>query len=468
MEYILRISGNHYDILKDHLLSADSKENVAIGLCGSYKSRNVTILLLHKLTLIQTSECFSRGSEHVKWSTGSIHPYFDIISKSNLSIIKFHSHPGGERNFSETDNASDLDLFSSAFGWSKESAIHASSIMLPNGEILGRIYDDQLVSTYISKISIVGDTILDFNQQVITTSLENGFGLRTAQTFGENTYSKLKRLKVGVIGCSGTGSIVVEQLVRLGVKDLVLIDPDIIEKKNLNRILNSKISHVAAKKFKVLALEEAIDSFGLNTRLSSYPVNLFDDINALRSLIECDVIFGCTDSVDSRHLLNQLCSFYLLPYFDIGVKLIADGYGGISKICGSVHYIQPFKSSLFTRGVYNLEDLRASSQFRKNPLEYEHLRKNSYISNVNVDNPAVISVNMMIASCGINEFLNRIHPYKGETPDRYACVTIDITESYIINSSEDEYPIDSYLISKSGRGDMNPFIEMPEINDEKN
>ena len=169
------------------------------------------------------------------------------------------------------------------------------------------------------------------------------------------------------------------------------------------------------------------------------------------------------DSVDGRYLLNQLCSFYLLPYFDLGVKLEADGLGGIKQICGSVHYIQPLKSSLLTRGVYTMEDLRASSQFRKNPEEFENLKKNDYIKNINVNNPAVISVNMQIASHAVNDFLNRIHPFKSEHPACYAASTIDISSGYIVNSNESDFEVDTYLKMKSGRGDILPFIEMAEL-----
>lgn len=258
----------------------------------------------------------------------------------------------------------------------------------------------------------------------------------------------------------------IEQLVRLGVGNLVLVDPDIVEHKNLNRILNTTKTDAESRKPKVKAIAEAIDEIGLGTTVSYFQANLYDDIVLLRALIGCDVIFGCMDSVDGRYLLNQLCSFYLIPYFDLGVKLEADGKGGIEKICGSVHYLQPGKSSLVSRGVYTMEDVRAAGQFRKNRDEFENLRKNAYIKNVNVNSPAVISVNMNIASHAVNEFLNRIHPFKAEHNRHYALSTVDITEGYIVNVSEDELEQDNYLRKKIGRGDTTPFIEMPELTHE--
>lgn len=70
---------------------------------------------------------------------------------------------------------------------------------------------------------------------------------------------------------------------------------------------------------------------------------------------------------------------------------------------------------------------------------------------------------MQIASHAVNEFLNRVHPYKVEHPSCYAGSTIDISEGYIVNSNESDFEIDAYLKKKSGRGDILPFIEMPEL-----
>ena len=55
------------------------------------------------------------------------------------------------------------------------------------------------------------------------------FAQRHAQLFGSGTTRRLRELAVAVVGCSGTGSPVIEQLARLGVGRLVLVDPDRVE-----------------------------------------------------------------------------------------------------------------------------------------------------------------------------------------------------------------------------------------------
>lgn len=461
MELQLRISGEHHNLLTNHLLPNDGLEAVAVALCGRYVDNTHIILTVHEVTLIPYEDCYSREFDLLQWPTQKIAHYFERIGKSDLAILKIHSHPGGYRQFSKTDDASDDEFFNSAFGWAMNDKPHASAVMLPGGEILGRFFFYDLHHEPINKIIVSGDNIRIFKENLPVSN--DGFSLRTIQTFGNKTYESLKALNVGIIGCSGTGSPLIEQLVRLGVGKLTLIDPDVVEEKNLNRILNTTLKDAVEKIPKVEALAKAIEKIGLGTSVSCFQTNLYDSLASLKALIKCDLVFGCMDSVDGRYLLNQLSTFYLIPYFDLGVKLEADGSGGINKICGSVNYIQPGKSSLITRGLYNIEDLRAASQYRRNSEEFENLKKNSYIKNINVNSPAVISVNMSLASLAVNEFLNRIHPYKAELANNYAQTTIDITENCIVNVGEAEFQVDNYLRKKVGRGDMNPFIEMPEL-----
>ena len=462
MHLQLKLSGEHYSLLKDHLFPGDGKEAIAIALCGRHIDKNYHCLYVHDIILIPYEDCTIREKDIIQWSTLKILPFLKRLSKGEFGILKIHSHPTGVNDFSIQDDVSDKELFDSVFGWSNSTYPHASAIMLPNGKIFGRFAFENLHFEPISKISIAGDKI-EYFDKTENKNINPEFALRTIQTFGDKTYRKLSQFKIAVVGCSGTGSPIIEQLVRLGVGELVLVDPDIMEFKNLNRIINSKLSDAEKGKSKVQIISEVIKTIGLGTKVKTFQRNLFDDVEVLKTILKCDIVFGCMDSVDGRFLLNQLCSFYLLPYFDVGVKLEADGIGGIKQIVASVHYLQPGKSSLITRGMFDMDDVMAASQYRKCPEEFLELKKNAYIKNVHVDSPAVISINMTVASHAINDFLNRIHPYKVESPDSYASSTIDITEGYIINSKENDYEIDYYLKKKVGRGDMTPFIELPEL-----
>ena len=459
MRYQLRFAGKHYNTLQQHLFPGDGKEAVAVALCGRYERDGISILLTHKIQLIPHGEC-ERDAQFVQWKTERIIPLLEEAEKSNMAILKIHSHPTGYPHFSVTDDKSDAELFKSIFGWCDHNGVHASAVMKPEGEIFGRIFTADMETKPIDKISVAGDTIKIFES---ITATADEFSLRTRQVFGDDTYAKLQQMKIGVVGCSGTGSPTIEQLVRLGVGTIVLIDPDIVEHKNLNRILNTTIEDAENKKPKTDVLAASIQKIGLGTTVIKHNVNLYDSRAALDDLIASDAIVGCVDSVDGRHLISQLTNFYLVPFFDIGVRLDADGKGGIKGITASIHYIQPGCSTLFSRKLYTAKRLADENLKRQSPEDFKDLEKRGYVHNANVDRPAVISINMQISSMAVNELLNRLHPFKDEEPENYARVVLDYTGGCIINQAEDEFEQDSTAAKWVGRGDCRPFLRMMEI-----
>ena len=70
-------------------------------------------------------------------------------------------------------------------------------------------------------------------------------------------FSRIQSGRVLVIGCGGIGSLVAMQLAGAGVKDLVLIDPDVIEESNLNRQFLWRRKDVGRAKVDVL--KEALE-----------------------------------------------------------------------------------------------------------------------------------------------------------------------------------------------------------------
>lgn len=456
MKTNLRISGKMYDELRRHLFPGDGLEAVAFLLCSRHQYYSELNLLVCKVVPIPYDDCSERRPDKVKWSTKALLPLLQEAAKRDQAVVKVHSHPTGFRSFSKVDDASDRDLYSSIYGWLQTEEPQASAVMLPGGEVFGRLILPDLTFAPIDKVALAGDDLRFWHHK--KASLKSAFNLRTEQALGLATTTTLKHLKVAVVGCSGTGSPTIEQLARLGVGHLVLVDPDHIEEKNLNRILNSTVEDAQEKRPKVEVFERVIAKMGLGTKVTGVMDRVRLEEEVISLLASCDAILGCVDSVGGRHLLNHVSTFYLVPYFDLGVKILADGKGGIDQICGAVHYIQPGGSSLRTRGMYNPEDLRAELLYQVDPLEYRNQQKAGYIANVDVDSPAVISINMLASSLAINEFLARIHPFRNDSNDRFAVRRFSLTDSYFQNDGDGE--VDQYLEKFVGKGTTYPLLNM--------
>jgi hypothetical protein len=446
--------------LYHHLFPGDGKEAVALCLCGKAETDDHLRLIMNKILLIPHEHCV-RTSSMIKWSTELLTTFLTEAEKKNLSICKIHSHPSNYISFSSIDDHADNEMFDIKTAWLSEASYFASLVMLPDKSMFGRIVEDRGNFTAVDHFRFVGDNItFDFKADNDSKGI-SGWDKKNAQTLGAVTVKLFKKLKVGVVGCSGTGSPVIEQLIRLGIGKIVLVDPDVVEHKNLNRILNTTKDDADSQTFKVDVFKRLSDELGLVDLVIPINKNLYDSENGLKELSTCDVLFGCVDSIDGRHLLNLLATYYCIPFFDLGVKLIADGNGGIEKICGTVNYIKPGGSSLLSRGVYTIDDIAAASLLRSNPPEYKKLASEKYIKNVSVESPAVISVNMNVASVAINEFLCRVHKIRNESMADFATTRLCISDGYVQYESEGKP--DPYFTKQLGMGDQTPLLNLPEL-----
>ena len=143
---------------------------------------------------------------------------------------------------------------------------------------------------------------------------------RTAQAFGKKTTDTLRHLTIGIAGASGTGSVVAEQLVRLGVGRLILVDDDVVEPCNLNRILNSTAQDAKNNVKKVSMLKHSYEMGGFRTEVIAIDTIILN-CDTIKALAQCDIIFGCLDSVDGRVQLNRISTFYTIPYIDLACRL---------------------------------------------------------------------------------------------------------------------------------------------------
>jgi hypothetical protein len=461
MRYNLSISGKHYDYIKAHLFPGDGKEAIVVCLCGSLQLNDITKLLVHKVMPIPYDKCFHRSVGLIKWPTGLIFPLLTEAGQKELNILTIHSHPEGCKFFSETDNKGDIELCDSFYGWTDGKGIHGSAVMLSNDDMIARIWTKEGDFIPIDYITIAGDDIKFIFNDEQENGKDDSFSLRTKQTFGEGTTNILSKLRIGIVGASGTGAPTIEQLTRLGVGSLLLIDPDKVEEKNLNRITNSTMEDARNSKSKVKVLKKAIENIGLGTKVIAHEKNLYDSIDVIKCLASCDIIFGCVDSIDGRHLMNQISTFYLVPYIDTGIHLNSDGKGGIEVIYFVVQYLQPGGASFLSRRFFSNEELRSAGMLRTAPEEYKRLKKIGYIADIPMENPAIISIDTQAATFAVNEFLARIHPFRYDANKYYAITRVNITGGYI-QHEEDGEP-DKYLSRLAGRGDMEPFLNMPEL-----
>ncbi|MBI5511429.1 MAG: ThiF family adenylyltransferase [Deltaproteobacteria bacterium] len=457
----LRMTADQHARLAAHVLAPDGCEAAAVLICGRGRGDDAEVLTVREVHPVPYEACPVREPDRLTWRTETIAPLVARAAKEGLAVVKAHGHPGGRRAFSPTDDAADRELFRSVHGWTDDGRPHGSLVVVPGGECIARFVDEAGAFAPVDLVTVVGDDLRLFWRDAVATG-PPGFARRHAQAFGEGTADALRRLSVAVVGVSGTGGPVVEQLQRLGVGRLVLVDPDRVEELNLNRIPHATRDDALRKRPKVDVAAEAVRRTGLGTEVVTYARNLKDP-EVVRAIATCDLVFGCMDGAEGRHLLNRLATFYVLPYIDVGVRLDADGRGGVSQICGSIHWLTPGGSSLLSRGVISLDEVAAEGLRRQSPAEYRRRREEKYIKGIREDRPAVVSVNTTFAGLAVTELLARLHPFRddGNAP----CARLTCTLSQVRFECAEDGPPCPVLARHVGRGDVVPLLLDPELSE---
>lgn len=140
---------------------------------------------------------------------------------------------------------------------------------------------------------------------------------RTAGALGEPAWHRLVSLRYAVVGCGRTGSLIAASLARMGVCQLVLIDPDIVEPHNLDGdgYLPSDVGRPKAE-----ALAGTLGE--INPDLTVTPcAESVTSLTALSLLKAADFLLCCADNDGARWAAGLLAALYLKPLLDLGVGI---------------------------------------------------------------------------------------------------------------------------------------------------
>ena len=127
----------------------------------------------------------------------------------------------------------------------------------------------------------------------------------------------LRQKRVLVVGCGGLGGHIIDQLCRIGIGSLKIVDGDVFEESNLNRQLLSSVQLLGQSKAQAAA--EHIARVNPSVQVEAVAEYMTrDNVHAL--IAGCDAVIDALDNVDSRRTLAAACE-------KAGIALV---YGAIS------------------------------------------------------------------------------------------------------------------------------------------
>jgi molybdopterin/thiamine biosynthesis adenylyltransferase len=243
---------------------------------------------------------------------------------------------------------------------------------------------------------------------------------RQARLFGDRGQSILRSLKVGIVGLGGAGSLVNEYLSRLGVGEIVSIDPDRVEPSNLPRIVGARRSDTRPwlTDSRMLSF---VRRFGERRRTAKVRVAQrvareanpaityralhadVADATVAAELINCDYLFLCADTAQARLVFNALVHQYLIPGVQMGAKAQVDlATGAIVDLFTVTRPVIPGQGCLWCNG------LISPARLQEEATDPDDLQRQRYVAGAGDAAPSVITLNAVAASLAVNDFLVQV------------------------------------------------------------
>lgn len=443
----LRLTAEQFDDLRGHLLQ-DDHEHAAILVCGTSRSRK---------DLLLCQEVVPLGEDDLEQPAGRLHLHVSPLALARAAkrahargstLVVCHSHP-----FPGPVAASMIDLTTEQ-------------------ELCGRVLPGRLVDRPVGAL-ILGPDGYDgrlwaharhqaLSLRVAGTPLRNAGATEGARpddrdarhmlVWGADGQLVLRQARIAVVGAGGTGSHVVTQLAHLGVGQLLLIDPDVVELTNLNRLVGATTTDIGTAKVDVLA--DTARRIHLGIHVEVVRVSLLDIDAAL--LGDVDVIMCCTDSHGSRALLTEVAAQYLVPLVDLGVEVQADGRA--TRAGGGVRVIRPGGPCLHCMDV--LDPALIREEFLTDRQRDEEVQR-GYLRGSAEPAPSVVALNGVVASLAVLEVLDLLLELFVGQPNRilYRAERRVITTA---TASRETGCFVCGITGLAGRGDARPLARRPQ------
>jgi len=133
---------------------------------------------------------------------------------------------------------------------------------------------------------------------------------RNKKTLSDEDQLKLSNSCVAIVGCGGLGGYIAEELARIGVGRLVLIDGDRLEVSNLNRQIMS--SELNIGQWKVEAARDRLQSINSEVQVEEIK-GWFEEEKGPELFRGVDLVCDALDSLPTRVVLERVCHQMKLP-----------------------------------------------------------------------------------------------------------------------------------------------------------
>lgn len=389
--------------LLQHYKAGNRQEDVCFALWRPSTGRERLTALIDEIIIPDKDDRNLHGNASIapEYTAKAVRRAY--AANAGLSIMHSHPYPGWQ-NLSPVDKATERDILAppaQATGMPLVGMTIGS-----DGQWSGRFWTGNtpgIQLRWCEKVRIIDSNTyrIHYNDYLSPPPRRRELLKRTYDSWGVRTQNDLSRMHIGIVGLGSVGAIVAEAMARIGIRTTSLIDPDLVETHNLDRLLHGSIDTIG--KLKVQLAKAAVERHATAQRpvIHAIPLSIHQD-KAYRQALDCDLIFSCVDRPVARDVLNFIANAHLIPVVDCGVNVQKHPENDLLDTAHwRAHIISPEHQCLRCNGQYSTSMVSAELDGSlDNPSYIQNLPVSEQVGNQNVFpfslSIAAMSVNLML------------------------------------------------------------------------
>lgn len=339
-----------------HLFQKKGQEDLCFALWRPSTGASRSTAIIHRLVLPAAGERLLHGN-------ASFFPHFfeRALSEARAEgtgLAFLHSHVGpGWQDMSKDDIVAELGMAAPAKAITDLPLVGLT--LGTDGAWSARYWVKTAPSKYERRwcevVRVLGERLaMTFYDALRPVPQWREELVRTVSAWGRQAQSRLARLRTGVVGAGSVGAIIAEALARMGIGQITLIDFDIVEPLNRDRLLHAREEDALLRRLKISMLADALHASATAPQFEvrKVPFSITED-EGFRAALDCDVVFCCVDRPWGRCALNLIAYAHLIPVIDGGVLARTGRRGQMVGADVRAHTVGPARRCLVCLGQYD-------------------------------------------------------------------------------------------------------------------
>ena len=383
--------------LRAELARPGPREPVVFALVRNAKVGGRELVLVRQLLIPPETAYLPSEGHGARWTGAYTIQLLNLAAQSHCGLFVFHAHGDGPARMSLDDSRSALQLLPK-FQLVASRRPHGSIVLASRSAAGLILMPGDAVPTGNFSYRTFGARMITWPPPDESPRERRRF-LCQPLARGALATKILAQSKVAIVGQSGGGTHVAQQLLQFGLGEILGIDDDYVDEGNRFAGIGIGEKDIQKRRLKVDVVRRNLARIVPSTKYTRISERL-PHRKALEAIKRADAIVGCVNNLHARADIQEIALRYMIPYVDVGLTVATEDdrkeeFPSIQAISGNVFTFSPGGACLWCAEFLTDEKLATETEGRGRPY---------LITPDNLD-AFVLSFNGVLASQAVTEVL---------------------------------------------------------------